>query len=370
MNIKLKKIDNPSRSNDFLLLPWKIYINDKNWVPPVLMMEKDLLNPQKNPFFKHAEVEFYVAYKNNISIGRIAAILNYNHNKFHDENICFFGFFECLNDAEAAKALFEKTAEFARKHKCSSIRGPASYSTNEQCGLLVKGFNLPPAIMMNFNPEYYVSLIENNGFQKTKDLYAWSVRKEEFNPRILHIAEKLLKKNNIKIRSVNLKKFDDEIKLVKEIYNSAWEKNWGFIPMTEEEFDHTAKDFKMIVKPYLVPLAEIDGKTVGFAMGLPDMNQAFKYLNGRLFPFGIFKLLYFKRKINRIRVLTLGILKEYRGKGIDLLLYSTLFKNGTENGFPEGEFSWILEDNRLMNEALEKMGAHLDKIYRIYDKII
>lgn len=367
MNISIKEIQFPNKSKDFLLLPWKIYKDDKNWVPPLLLMEKDLLNPIKHPFFHHAEVKFFLAYKNNEPVGRIAAILNHNHNKIHGENTAFFGFFESINDHEVAKLLFDEVFNFAKSKNCNTVRGPVSYSTNEQCGLLVKGFDSPPAFMMTHNPPYYINLLEELNFKKAKDLLAWRIHQDNFNKRIIELSERFEKRNSVKIRPVNLKKFKEDLNIIKNIYNSAWEKNWGFIPMTDEEFNHVAKDFKLIIVPELVLIGEVDSKPVAFAMALPDINQMLAHLNGRLFPIGFIKMLFYKNKIHRARILTLGILKEYRMKGIDLLLYAKLFLNGTSRGYYEGEFSWILEDNMPMNEAIKSFGANCEKIYRIYE---
>ena len=370
MSLEIKEIKFPNRSRDFLLLPWKIYRDDKNWVPPLLIQEKSLLNPLKHPFFKHSEVEFFVVYKDKNPVGRISAILNNNHNKFHNENICFFGFFECINDKDIARTLFEAVEKFAKRHNCDAIRGPASYSTNEQCGLLVDGFDSPPAVMMNHNPQYYINLIEGYGFSKAKDLLAWRVTEDKFNMRLIELSEQLKERHLISIRKLNMKRFDEDVQEIKKIYNNAWSKNWGFVPMTDEEFNHIAKDFKSIVDPDVVLIAEIDGKNVAFAMALPDINQVLIHLNGRLFPFNFIKMYYYWKKISRARILTLGVLEQYRFRGIDLYLYSALFNNGTKKGYMEGEFSWVLEDNKLMNDALQKMGARCAKIYRIFEKKI
>lgn len=369
MAVEIREIKYPYKSNDFLLLPYKIYKADSCWVAPLLIAEKDLLNRDKHPFFNHADVSFFVAYKNNEPAGRIAAIINRNHNSFHNEQVCFFGFFECVDDQEVAGRLFEKVYEYGEKFGCRIIRGPMSYSTNEQCGLLVSGFDIPPAIMMNHNPRYYIGLIENAGFVKAMDLLAWRVLQDNFSVRLLELADRFEKRHQIKIRSLDMKNFWRDVDIVKGIYNQAWEKNWGFVPMTDEEFMHTAKDMKLICDPDLVLIAEAYGKDVGFAMALPDINLALRHINGRLFPFGIFKLLLHKKDINKIRTLTLGVVSEFRQKGIDLILYTRLFKNGTAKGYNGGEFSWILENNTMMNEALKKMGCNLAKVYRVYEKI-
>jgi hypothetical protein len=248
-----------------------------------------------------------------------------------------------------------------------TLRGPASYSTNEEVGLLVQGFDESPMILMPYNPPYYQDFMERYGFQKAKDLYAYIRTAEEMPERVYRIAEKVRKRGRFRIRKVNMKDLRGEMDRFKRVYNEAWEKNWGFVPMTEEEIDHMARELKQILDPDLIFFVETEERIVGFSLTLPDINQVLKKLNGRLFPLGIFKLLYYSRKIDQLRVLILGVNEGYRKMGVDVLLYVETFREGLRKGYKRGEFSWILEDNVAMVRPLEAIGARHYKTYRIYD---
>jgi GNAT superfamily N-acetyltransferase len=371
----LSKIDvvpvaNSRHRREFMLLPWKIYKGDPHWVPPLVMDLKKLFDKKKYPFFQHSEADFFLARRSGETVGRIAAILNNNHNKFHNERCAFFGFFETVNDQAVATALLEKAADWAREKGMTALRGPANYSTNDTCGLLIDGFDSSPVILMTYNPRYYVDLIENAGFRKAMDLYAWWMIKEQgLNPKILRVGEKVLQEENIKLRTLNMKNFWGEVEIIKKIYNEAWSANWGFVPMTDAEFDFLARDLKPAVDPRLVLIVEKDGEPVGFSLSLPDYNVALKKLNGRLLPFGLFKLLYYKRRIKHLRVLTLGVVRKLQThSGIGAALYMETFRRGTAIGFNAGDFSWTLESNTLINRGMKLLGAKLYKRYRFYQR--
>jgi len=354
---------------DFILLPWKIYKNDPYWVPPLIAQQKDILNKKKHPFFEHSEADFFIARRGKETVGTIVAILNNRHNQVHQENVGFFGFFETVNDYQVAKKLLDTVMEWARQKKLDYIRGPENYSQNEVCGLLVDGFNTPPVIMMGHNPPYYQDFIENYGFTKAMDLWAYEMDKSTPIPeRVARVVDRMKQRSKVHFRTINKKDLKNEIERVKYVYNHAWEKNWGFVPLTDHEIDHIANDLKQIIDPDIVYFAEIDGKPVGFSLAVPDINQALRKLNGRLLPFGIFKLLYYARKIDRIRVIIMGVIKEYRNKGIDSVFYLDTYRNAIARGYRWGEFSWILENNDPMNTALRNIGARVYKTYRIYEK--
>ncbi|MDZ7292685.1 MAG: N-acetyltransferase [candidate division KSB1 bacterium] len=355
---------------EFMLLPWKIYHGDPYWVPPLIMDLKKLFDKKKHPFFEHSEVDFFLARRNGEYVGRIAAILNNNHNKFHNERCAFFGFFESVNDQEVASALLEKAASWGRERGMTVLRGPANYSSNDMWGLLTEGFDSSPVIMMTYNPRYYVDLIESAGFVKAMELYAWWFSKEQgLNPKILRVGEKVLQEHNITIRTLNMKKFWEEVEIVKRIYNDAWSNNWGFVPMTDAEFEFMAKELKPVVNPRLVLFAEREGEPVGFSLSLPDFNLALKKINGRLLPFGIFKLLYHARRIKQLRVVTLGVVRKLQSVGgIGSALYMETFRQGAAAGFETGEFSWTLENNIPINRGMELLGARIYKRYRLYDR--
>ena len=355
--------------NDFIKLPWKIYKNDPNWVPPLISQQKALFDKKKHPFFEHSEAEFFIARRGSEAVGTIVAILNKRHNKVHDENVGFFGFFETIKDYQVAEKLLDKAMDWAKEKNLDFLRGPENYSQNEVCGLLVDGFDTPPVILMAHNPPYYQNFIEKYGFIKAMDMWAYCMDKNTQIPeRLIKVVERNKARSNVTFRTINKKDLKNEIERVKQVYNNAWEKNWGFVPLTEHEIEHIADELKPIVDPNIVYFAELDGKPIGFSLAVPDINQALKKLNGRLFPLGIFKLLYYARKINRLRVIIMGVIKEYRNQGIDSVFYLDTYRNGIAKGYHWGEFSWILENNDPMNQALRNIGAKVYKTYRIYEK--
>lgn len=370
MSIELKKVTSGKDLDSFIKLPWKIYGGDPHWVPPLLMDMKTILSEGKNPFFQHSEADLFLAIKDGEIAGRIAAILNNNHNKFHKEKIGFFGFFESVPDQEVADTLFSEARAWLQSKGMTHLRGPANFSSNDSFGLLYEGFDSSPVILMPYNPRYYLDLFERAGLKVTKVLYAYQMTKSSQIPeRFVKFAEKALQDPTIKIRKLDMKHFEDEVRIVGSIYEDAWEKNWGFVPMTPEELAHMAKDLKTGIDPDLVHIAEVDGEPAGFSLVLPDFNEILKEINGRLFPFGIFKLLLNKKNIKGVRVIGLGVRQKFQKKrSLAPAFYYQTYKTGVEKGYSIGEFSWILEDNVLMNRAIEGLGASLYKKYAIYEQ--
>jgi len=370
-DVNIEEVQTKGDLLDFIKLPWRIYKSDPLWVAPLMVERKEFFDRRKNPFFKHAEVVFYLAKKNGELMGRIAGIINHNHIKYHHEKAGFFGFFECVEDYEVARALLDRVRDWLRSKDMEIMRGPANFSSNEEWGVLVEGFDYPPVIMMGYNPPYYPDFLESYGMLKAKDLYAYFIDKNSPPPeRVIRMAENIKRKENVKIRNVDMKDFKGEVERIKRIYNSAWSKNWGFIPMTDEEFDHMAKNLKQIVDPHLVFIAEVNNQPAGFSLALPDFNQVLGRLNGRLFPWGIFKLLWhtkIKNKINGVRIITMGVVPEFQKRGIDTVFYVETYNVGVKRGYSWAEMSWILEDNVLMNRVLKLLGARLYKRYRIYE---
>jgi hypothetical protein len=365
----------PSKAwNEFILFPWlsQIYKNNSCWVPPLISEDKKLLNPSIHPFHKYADVTLFMLYQNNKPVGRIAAIINYNHNKFHDEKTGFFGFFESINSSEVVRCLIDAASDYLKAKGMKVIRGPMNFSTNDTCGLLIEGFDSPPVFMMTYNPPYYSALLESAGLKKVKDLYAYCADQSigEHLPRLERLSQKVLSDRSIKIRFLDKKNIFRDISIIKEVYNNAWSKNWGFVPMTEDEFDYLANDMGKIVDTDFVLIAEIDGKPAGFSMALPDYNQIIKKVNGRLLPFGIFHFIFGKSKIKTLRLLTMGVVHQYQKRGLDIVFYLETIKNGFKKGYQKAELSWILEDNIMMNRIMDSLGAKLYKKYRIYEKPI
>lgn len=355
----------------FIAFPYELHRGDPNWVPPLRMDIRKMLSEDKNPFFQHAEVRYFLGEKRNSrTAGRIAAIYNRNHIEFHGESAGFFGFFDCTNDQAVADALFDAAASWLHTKKLVTMRGPASFSTNDECGLLVDGFDTPATILNPHNPPYYVDLVERAGFVKSKDVYQYQLTSPQIPERLLRAAQLIMKRKKITMRGLDMKHFYDEVEKIKKIYNAAWEKNWGFIPMTDAEIDHMAKDLKPVVVPELVVFVEKEGETIGFAAALPDLAVALRSNpSGRLFP-GIIKILWNARKIKRIRILLLGLLKEYRNTGADALMYHWIWEKGYELGYRWAEAGWILEDNTAMNNGLMRLGFDAYKTLRFYDRAL
>jgi hypothetical protein len=359
----------------FIDFPHDLYRNDANYVPELFIAQRDLLTPGKHPFHEHSKLQAFLAFRGNEIVGRIAAIDNKNANVFNKTNDGFFGFFDCINDKEVSQALFNTATQWLKERKLSTMIGPVNFSTNEACGLLIEGFDGPPVVMMTYNYPYYVKLIEEAGFGTKITMYAWKIIPQYMNDRPFRVMEvlkeRIMTRRNITFRRVNMKNFEQEVKGIHAIYNSAWDKNLGFVPMTEAEFMYLAKDLKMILDPDFGIVAEEDGKLVGFALAIPDINQVLiKIKRGRLFPTGILKLLLGKKKVNGLRILALGVLESHRKLGIDACFYGELMKVGRAKGVAYGEGSWILETNELMNAAMRGINADRYRTYRIYEKEI
>lgn len=358
----------------FIDFPHDLYKGDKNYVPELFIAQRDLLTPGKHPFHDHSNLQCFIAYKNKKIVGRIAAIQNNNHNTFNNTNDGFFGFFDCINDGEVSKALLDVATKWVSAKGHHNLIGPVNPSTNEPVGLLIHGFELPPVAMMTYNKPYYAQLIEEYGFKKLTDLYAYDIKTNSVSDRAVKLQDALLKRLNqrgITLRPINLKDYTNEVAKVRDIYNQAWDKNLGFVPMTEKEFSYLAKDLKMIIDKDFCLLAEHNGKTVGFALAIPDVNQIqIKIKRGRLFPTGIFKLLFGLKKINYVRIITLGVIEEYRKMGIEACFYAEIIKAAARKKITGGEASWILENNEMMNKAMENINGKVYKTYRIYQKAI
>ena len=374
LNFRIKKVEDKQDLMEFIKFPWRVYRDDPYWVPPLISERKDFLDPQKNPFFEHSEVELFLAQRNGETIGTVAAIINDNHNAFHEEKAGFFGLFEVIEDYAVADGLLTTARDWVKAKGMDVIRGPMNMSINDECGLLVDGFDSSPVVMMTYNPRYYVNLIERFGFVKAKDLYAYIVSTDIFNSKIENIPSKFLrvaeiaqKRAGVRVRKINMKDFDAEVEKAKVVYNSAWEKNWGAVPMTDAEFDHLAHGLKQFLDPDLLLLAEVDDRPVGIFVGLPDVNQPLLHVNGRLFPFGWIKYLWYRRKIDILRGLIMGVIAEYRERGVDALMYVEAAKEAFRKGYKRCEMSWILEDNVMMNRIIQRIGGEVYKTYRIYE---
>ncbi|HTF57229.1 MAG TPA: GNAT family N-acetyltransferase [Planctomycetota bacterium] len=357
----------------FIRLPESLYRDDPTFVPMLRSSERRMLDARRNPFYLHAEAEHYIARREGRPVGRVSAIRNLRHEEIHpDDKVGFFGYFDVGDDPETARALLGAAESWVRARGLAKIRGPVNPSTNDPCGTLIAGFKWPPFILMTGNPPYTPNLIEGAGYAKSKDLLAYFIlRTEAIHEKIRRIAAEVRSRGRVTIRPFDLSQFERELNLVMEIYNDAWSRNWGFVPMTPEEVRFSADDLRAIVLPELSFFAFLDGKAVGFAFALPDINHSLKRAKGRLWPFGwIWFLKPFLRKIPTFRILALGVRKEQQQLGIGTLFYERYMDVAKERGYTGAELSWILEDNELMNRPLRTMGARTYKTYRLYEKTL
>jgi hypothetical protein len=372
--MKVVEVSSKSQLKTFIDFPHSLYKDDNNYVPELFIAQRDMLTPGKHPFHSHSYIQLFLAYEENRLVGRVAAMYNTNHNAFTKAKDGFFGFFDTINRQDVVDALMEKVVEWLKGKGADRLVGPINLSTNDTCGLLVNGFELPPVAMMPYNKPYYEDLLLKTGLKKQTDLLAYLVDRSNINNRsvrLLDALENRLKRSNITLRKIDKKNLKKDIPKIKELYNSAWDKNLGFVPMTDEEFDFLAKDLSMILDPKYCIIAEQGDKMVGFALGIPDINQILiKIKRGRLLPTGIFKLLFGIKNVTGLRVLLLGVVDGYRKLGIEACLYGNLIKNAEGTKIKYAECSWMLEDNYLMNHAIEQINGKQYKRYRLFEKSI
>jgi GNAT superfamily N-acetyltransferase len=367
---EIRPVRTAAELRKFILYPWRLYRGNRYWVAPLVSDQKLLLDPRKNPFFEHSELQHFLALRDGKVVGRISAIVDHNYVEFQKEKAGFFGFFECTEDPQVARALFRTAEDWLRERGMARMIGPTNPSTNDTVGLLADAFDQYPVLHMPYNFPYYPKLCEDAGLTKARDLYAYYMENTiAVSEKIKRVAELIQKRRKVTIRPINMKKlFTEEIELIKTVYNDAWMPNWGFVPWTEAELEHTAKDLKKVVEPDMVLLAFVDGEVAGFILSLPDLNIALRHIRGRLFPFGLFKVLWHARKIDMVRTLAMGVRKKFQGLGLDALFYYESWVRGKKHGFNRGEMSWILEDNYAMRNPMENWGARIYKTYRMYGK--
>ncbi|MGC8830192.1 MAG: GNAT family N-acetyltransferase [Verrucomicrobiia bacterium] len=366
---------NLSRKQDvlrFLKLSYKIYQNDPNWVAPLLVDAVKIFS-NKNPLFEHCQMQLWIAESNGNELGRIAGIIDETHQKIHQDGAAFFGFYECVNDAATSARLFETITEWAKQNGAKRLLGPMNPTTNDECGLLVQGFDSPPVFMMTYNPPYYINQIENAGFTKARDLLAYFVDVQKCPlERLSRLAERVKQRHpELTFRPVKRNTLNNDLAKIKKVYNQAWEKNWGFVPMTEAEMDFMASRLKPLFCEGLVWLAEANNEPVGFLLALPDYNQTFIKLRGRLLTprtIGCLPYLLKWKYPDGCRVITLGVIEKYRNKGLEAAMLNEGFKVGIRLGIKKAEASWILEDNLPMCRVMEYFGGVVYKRYRIYQK--
>jgi len=375
--IEIRPITNKSEFNAFFKFPWVLYKDDPNWVPPLLSIRRQLLDRSKHPAWKYMEGEFFGAWQNDELVGTIVAFVNHEHNRYHNENIGFFGMFETINNREVAEGLLNTATEWVKAQGVDAIRGPANLTTNEECGLLVENFD-KPMILMPYNPPYYQELIENTEFEKVMDLHSMYFDRpliEEYDTlnRLEKIVKRSTKRSNITIRNINMKNKKEEFRIFRDIYNDAWDVNWGFVPMNDEELDALIADLGMLVEPELAFFAEIDGEPVGFALSVPNFNEALEKAYPRPGVPELFTMAqvgwYWKvrKSIRSVRMPLMGVKKEHRNKGIDLAFFLALMKAMLPSQYEYLDSGWILETNQLISISVS-LGNKIYKTHRMYEK--
>ena len=361
----------------FVDLPWRLFDQKRfpQWVPPLRATVYDALDKVKHPFYADADRELFLAVRDGAIVGRIAAIENRAHNRFHGDRVGFWGFFECIDDQAVADALFDAASTWLAERGLEVLRGPMNPSTNYECGMLTDGFEHRPSFLTTWNPPYYATLCGRAGMGKAKDLVAYHIpmgdRSWSLPPTFERLAERALRKSQVAFRDLDIRRFEQELEVCWDVYNAAWERNWGFVPMSKEEFVHTARDMKPLLNPRYAFAADVDGQTVAFMLAVPDYSGVLQRIgNGRLFPTGALRLFLGKRGIHDWRVMALGLRREYRARGILPLFAWEAYRRGREAGEQNAEASWILEDNAPMNRAMVAMGTRIYRRWRVYDRPI
>jgi GNAT superfamily N-acetyltransferase len=354
----------------FIKLPWRLYRNQPNWIGPLMLEQRQVLDRKKNPFFEHAEAEYFLAWRDGEPVGRITAQVDQHFNEFQNNKWGLFGFFECENDPEAATALLRTAEAWLRERDRDRMVGPMDFTTNDPCGILIEGHERPPVILTPWSHRYYPDLLEGAGFGKAIDMFMWRLETEERgNVRkvIWDIAERV-DRQGITVRNMRRKDMHEEVKRFLAVYNAAWSNNWGFVPLTENEVKHYAKQLKPLLDENWAHVAEKDGQVLGASLTLPDYNQVLAHMNGRILPFGWLQFLIRRRKIDRVRVFALGVMPEHQHTGIAARLYKMHWDAADRLGTKGGEMGWILETNRAMNKAMRAMGGEIVRKFRIYEK--
>jgi hypothetical protein len=372
MGLDVRPVASKRDLTTFIKLPWRLYRNDPNWVPPLVYERRQFLDRKKNPWFEHGEAQEFLAWRDGRAVGRITAQVDRIFNEFQDNTWGLFGFFECEDDPEAAGALLDAAEAWLRARGRDRMVGPADFTMNDECGVLVEGFDRPPIILTNWTKPYYPALLERARMTKAMETLMWELNvseRDKVHQAIWDVADRVESKHGIVVRPMRKKNLEQEIDRFLEVYNAAWEKNWGFSPLTENEVRHYAKTLKPFLDEHWAFIAEKDGETVGAALTIPDYNQVLKRMNGRLLPFGWLKFLWYKRKIDRVRVFALGVKREWQHTGTAARFYQLHFDSAEVTPQKGGEMGWILETNSSMNRAMEGMGGKVVRRYRLYERL-
>jgi GNAT superfamily N-acetyltransferase len=375
VSVEIRPVEGKGDRKQFLDLPYRLYSTEKRWVPPLRLERREHIDPKKNPFFEHADVQFFLALRDGRVVGRISAHVDHNLNAFQDNSWGLFGFFECEDDPEAARALVDTTGAWRRERGRDRMVGPMDFTTNDECGLLIEGHERPPIILCPWQHPYYQRLLEEAcGLQKAMDLQMWELHiegRENVHPAIWDMADAVEPKHGIVVRSMRKRDLQNEVSKFLEVYNSAWERNWGFVPLTEKEVRHYAKQLKPVLDENWAMIAERKdtGEVIGAALTLPDFNQVLAHVrDGRLLPFGWLAALRNRKNVDRVRVFALGVKPEYQHTGVAARMYQLHFDAAERTPQSWGEMGWILETNKAMNRAMEGMGGKVVRKYRVYER--
>jgi GNAT superfamily N-acetyltransferase len=371
MGLDVRPVASKRDLRTFIKLPWRLYRNEPNWVPPLVSERRRFLDRRTNPWFEHGEAQYFLAWRDGRPIGRISAQVDRLLNEFQDNRWGLFGFFECEDDPAAAAALLDAAEQWLRARGRDRMVGPMDFTMNDENGVLVEGHDRLPIILTNWTHPYYPALLEGAGLAKAMDTLMWHLEiqgRDRVHPAIWGVAERVESKHGITVRPMRKKDIGSEIDRFLEVYNEAWERNWGFSPLTEHEVRHYAKTLKPILDENWAWIAEKDGETVGAALSVPDYNQVFKHMNGRLLPFGWLTFLRRRKQIDRVRVFALGVKREWQHTGIAARFYELHFDSAERTPQTSGEMGWILETNRSMNRAMEGMGGRVVRRYRLFER--
>jgi GNAT superfamily N-acetyltransferase len=371
--IVVKPVESKKEHAQFIGFPYVLYkkiLKNPYWAAPLRIDEKSLMNREKFPFYRHAKIQQFLAWRGKQIVGRIAGIIDSQYHKYREPGVAYFGFFECIDDREAAHALYRAALDWAKARGMKRSIGPISPTTNHILGVLQNDFTGVPMIQVPYNPAYYPALYDSFGFGKEKDHLAFIVRKGELelSGKIRRVVDLVRKKQKVTIEAIDLKQYDEYVKIARDLYNQAWSDNSDFVPWTDAEFAYLAKDLKLAIKPELTFIAYVDGKPAGLSIALKNFNEIFVTMNGRLLPFGIFKLLLGQKKLKSVRLAIMGVLPEYRSMGIDAAFTLETYDRGVKLGLDTCEVSLILEDNYPLVNMLNKWGAPAYRTYRVYNK--
>jgi GNAT superfamily N-acetyltransferase len=368
MSVSVEQVAGGPGMREFIRFPMHLYAGDPLYVPHLISERRRFFSP-KNPLFRFTEATYFLARQDGRLAGRVTAHISSRQNERTDEPTGCFGFYESIDDPAVARGLTQQVEEWLAERGCRVVLGPLNFSTNEECGFLAEGFDRPPAIMMPFTKPYYLDQMAGLGYVKARDLLSYRLESDGVIPEhLVRFSRRAEERFGVTVRKIDMRRFEEDVRVAFDVYNRAWADNWGFVPMTDEQFRYMAEELKAVVVPDLALIAELEGQPIGFSLALPDLNPVFRRMKGRLLPLGIFHFLLGRRHVHGVRVLTTGVVHEHRRKGVEVLLIHRTFANGFGLGYFAGEFGWILEDNVLMNRALERIGARVDKTYRIFEK--